>query len=46
VDQVEQVAAAARARYLGALPAGDLAIAFRVMQQWTDVLAAGLEQTE
>jgi MarR family transcriptional regulator for hemolysin len=46
VDQVEQVAAAARARYLGALPAGDLAIAFRVMQQWTDVLAAGLEQPE
>ena len=45
VAQVEVVADAARRKYLGVLPAQDLATAFRVLQHISDALAADLEQT-
>jgi len=46
VRQVEDVVGAARARYLSALPPEDLAIALRVVQQLSDMLAADLGQSE
>jgi MarR family transcriptional regulator for hemolysin len=46
VQQVEAVVDAMRAKYLGSLSEKDLATAFRIVQQISDMLAADLEQAE
>jgi MarR family transcriptional regulator for hemolysin len=46
VQQVEAVVDAVRANYLGCLPEQDLATAFRIVQQISDMLAVDLEQAE
>lgn len=46
VLQVEQVADAVRAKYLGALPAQDVATAYHVLRQLSEALAADLGPAE
>jgi len=46
VQHVELVVDQVRAKYLGDVPAQDLATAFRVLQQLSDALAADLEPAE
>lgn len=46
VQQVEAVVDAVRTKYLGSLPASDVATAFHIVQQISDMLTADLEQTE
>jgi MarR family transcriptional regulator for hemolysin len=46
VRQVEAVVDAVRTKYLGSLAGKDLATAFHIMQQISDMLAADLEQAE
>lgn len=46
VAQVEAVVDVVREKYLGKLPQRDLATAFRIVQQISDMLTADLETTE
>jgi MarR family transcriptional regulator for hemolysin len=46
VKQVEAVVDSVRAKYIGSLPKQDLATAFRIVQQISDMLTADLEQAE
>jgi MarR family transcriptional regulator for hemolysin len=46
VGQVEEVVDAVRSKYLGSLPQDDLATAFHIVQQISDMLATDLGQAE